>query len=232
MKKAFAFLSILLLLLSGCSDEEESNVISVDEVICPYEINHKENVVEIVLKDSKKSGILWQVEMIPDDVCAVSQESIEESTCRFLVTGKIEGAAQLEFSAKQEDETVIFVLTLMVNVDSEGKVAVSSYQHREREDNTVKENGLNYKWNVDVDGVLNFSFINKEDRWSVQGDGDGICTLSNVLSMPAGCKFSSHANMAGQTTMVLVGETSEKKINVVIEVDQNGDLKVISVQEQ
>ena len=151
---------------------------------------------------------------------------------KALVTGKEEGAAQLTFTALQSDETVCFVLDLVVNVDSEGKVFVSSYQHQERKDNSVDADGLRYKWNVDTNGILNFSFINQEDRWSVSGDGADAFVLSNMMSTPSGCKFSAQAIAAGQTTIVLTSENSQRTIHVVIQADDQREMEVVSVQEQ
>ena len=223
----------LLLLLTGCAGKEKINNVSVKDVCCPYEINHKKDVVELTLRDGKQSGILWQVESIPEDFCQVTQEAVDaQYTCRYTLSGKEEGAAQLQFTARQTDETVCFVLSLIVEVDSEGKTVVSSYQHQERKDNSVDADGLRYKWNVDTDGVLNFSFINQEEKWNVRGDGGDVFALSNMLSTPTGCKFSARASAAGQTTIVITGENSQRTIHVVIQADEQGKMEVISVQEQ
>ena len=142
MKKAYVLLLALLLILTGCSGKEKTNNASVKDVCCPYEINHKKDGVDITLKDGEKRGILWRVDAIPEYVCDVSQVDIDkEYTCQYRITGKEEGAAQLTFTALQSDETVCFALDLVVNVDSEGKVFVSSYQHQERKDNSVEADG-------------------------------------------------------------------------------------------
>jgi hypothetical protein len=233
MKKAYVLLLALLLILTGCSGKEKTNNASVKDVCCPYEINHKKDGVDITLKDGEKKGILWRVDTIPEYVCDVSQVDIDkEYTCQYRITGKEEGAAQLTFTALQSDETVCFALDLVVNVDSEGKVFVSSYQHQERKDNSVDADGLNYKWNVDINGILNFSFINQEDHWSVSGDGADAFVLSNMMSTPSGCKFSAQAKAAGQTTIVLTGENSQRTIHVTIQADDQRTMEVISVQEQ
>ena len=117
-------------------------------------------------------------------------------------------------------------------MDPEGKAVVSSYQHQERKDISVDADGLNYKWNVDTDGILNFSFINQEDHWSVSGDGADAFVLSNMMSTPSGCKFSARAIAAGQTTIVLTSENSQRTIHVTIQADDQRKMEVISVQEQ
>jgi hypothetical protein len=233
MKRAYALFLALLLILTGCAGKEKTNNVSVDDVCCPYEINHKKDMVEITLRDGKQSGILWRVETVPEDICQVTEVEVnKDDTCRYRLSGKEEGAAQLTFTALQTDETVCFVLTVVVNVDSKGKAVVSSYQHYERIDNFVDADGLKYKWNVDINGILHFSFINREDYWSVSGDGADIFVLSNMMSTPAGCKFSAQAKAAGQTTIVLASENTQRTIHVVIQADDNGEIEVVSVQEQ
>lgn len=233
MKRAYVLFLVLLLILTGCAKKDKINNVSVKDVCCPYEINHKKNVVEVTLQDGVQSGILWHVEIIPEDIFQVEEENIDkEYTVRYRLSGKEEGVAQLAFTALQPDETVCFVLNLIVNVDSEGKIVVSSYQHYERKETIVETDGLNYKWNVDTDGILNFSFINQEDNWSVSGDGADVFALSNMLSTPSGCKFSAQAKAAGQATIVLASEKTQRTIYVVIQADDQGKMEVISVQEQ
>ena len=233
MKRASVLLLALLLILTGCAGKVKLNHVSVDDVCCPYEISHVKDGVLLTLQDGEKSGILWHVETIPEDVCQVVQEETDkEYTSRYRLSGKEEGAAQLTFTALQADEIVSFVLTMVVDVDSEGKAVVSSYQHQERKDNSVETEGLRYKWNVDVDGILNFSFIDQEDNWSVSGDGGEAFALSYMMSTPTGCKFSAQAIAPGQTTIVLTSENTQRRIHVVIQADENGTMEVISVQEQ
>ena len=122
MKRAYVLFLALLLILTGCAKKEKINNVSVKDVCCPYEINHKKDVVELTLHDGKQSGISWRVETIPEGICQVTEENIDkEYTCRYHLSGKEEGAAQLTFTALQSDETVCFVLDLVVNVDSKGK---------------------------------------------------------------------------------------------------------------
>ena len=162
----------------------------------------------------------------------MSQVDVDKAFfCQYRINGKEEGAAQLIFSALTED-TVQFTLTLVVDVDAKGKAVVSDCRHWERAGEVVDTDGLKYKWHVDEKGTLNFSFINKDDFWQVSGDGDGVCTLAEVLSTPSGCKFSVQANASGQATVQLMGETSQRVIEVKIQADDNGKLEVISVQEQ
>jgi hypothetical protein len=233
MKRAYVLLLALMLILAGCVGKEKTNTVSVKDVCCPYEINHTKDVVEITLCDGEHRGISWRVETVPEDICQVTQENIDkEYTCRYRLSGKVEGAAQLTFTAQQTDGTDCFALTLVVNVDSESKTVVSYYQHQERKDNSVDADGLNYKWNVDINGILNFSFINQEDNWSVSGDGADAFVLSNMMSTPSGCKFSAQAKAAGQTTIVLTGENSQRTIHITIQADDQRKMEVTSVQEQ
>jgi hypothetical protein len=173
------------------------------------------------------------VECVPEDICQVTQEDTnKEYVSRYRLSGKEGCVAQLTFTGLQGDDTVRFVLTLIVDIDDEGRTFVSSYQHNERIDNSVDADGLHYKWNVDVNGNLNFSFINHDDKWSPRGDGAGVVALSNMMSTPSGCKFSARAKVAGKTAIILVGENTQRTIHVVIQVDANGNMEVISVQEQ
>ena len=233
MKRAYILLLALVLILSGCGGKGKSNDVSVKDVRCPYEINHKKDTVEIVLRDGKQSGILWHVETVPEEICQITQETADqEYVSKYLLSGREEGAAKVTFTALEADETVSFVLTFVVSVDSDGKPVVSSHQHHERIDNLVDADGLNYKWNVDTNGIFNFSFIDKEDNWSVQGDGAEIFVLSNMMSTSSGCKFSAQAIAPGQTTIVLVSENGQRMIHVVIQADEKGSIDVVSVQEQ
>ena len=233
MKRAYVLLLTLVLILTGCAGKEKTKNISVEDVCCPYEINYKKDVVEILLQDREQSGIIWRVETFPEYICQATQQTIdqEHAVC-YCLTGKDEGVAQITFTAQLPNETICFVLDLVVDVDSEGKVAVSSYQHHERKDHIVEAEGLNYKWNVDTDGILNFSFINQEDNWNVRGDDTDAFDLSNMMSTPAGCKFSARAIAAGQATIVLTGKNTQRTIHVVIQADDQGKMEVISVQEQ
>ena len=233
MKRAYLLLLAVMLILSGCAAKDSVINISVKDVICPYEIKYKENTVEITLQDGEKSGILWQVQAVPGDICEVTEENAgKEHISRYLLSGKTEGAAQLTFTGVRSDDAVSFVLTLMVNVDSKGNTTVSSYQHQQMQDNVVEADGLNYKWNVDLDGILNFVFINDEDGWSVQSGAEDVCVLTNKMSTPSGCKFSAEAKSAGQTQIVLVGENTQRMVAVTIQVDESGKIEVISVQER
>jgi hypothetical protein len=56
--------------------------------------------------------------------------------------------------------------------------------------------------------------------------------LTNTISTPVGCKFSAQATAAGQTTIVLTGENTQRKVHVVIQADEQGKMEVLSVQEQ
>ena len=233
MKRVCAILLALLLILSGCAGKVETKDISVKDTCCPYEISHKKDVVELILQDGEKQGICWDMEAMPADICEVTKEdSQQDYTTRYRIAGLQAGATQLTFTAKRADETVAFVLTLLVDVDAETKAVVSSCQHQQMQSATVEADGLRYQWNVDAGGVLHFAFTNDEDTWSIFGDGEGVCTLSNVMSTPAGCKFSARAKTAGQTTVVLKGETTQRIVHVVLQADDHGKLEIVSVQEQ
>ena len=232
MKRACVLLLVLLLLLTGCAGKGKTNNVSVNDVCCPYEIKHKKAVVEITLRDGEQRGILWRVDTIPEDICQITQENInEEYTVRYILSGKEAGAAQLTFTALQPDEAVCFALDLVVNVDSKGRAVISAYQHHERKENSVDEDGLKYKWNVDINGILNFSFLNQEDLWSVRGDEADAFALSNMMSTPAGCKFSARSVAAGKTTIVLSSENTQRTIHVVIQADDQGKIDVAEVKE-
>lgn len=233
MKRASVLFLVLLLVLTGCAGKGKTNLISVKDVCCPYEISHENNVVTVTLQDGQQSGVLWRVDVTSEYICQVTQESSKEAyTSRYRLSGKEEGVTMLTFSALQADESVCFELALIVDVDAQGKAVVTSYQHREREEASVEADGLRYKWSVDTDGTLNFSFINEEDNWVVQGDGGAVVELFNNMSTPVGGKFSARFKAAGQVTVSFVGRNTERVIHVVIQADENRNLKVISVQEQ
>lgn len=233
MKRAYVLLLALLMLLPGCAGEGKTYRASARDLCCPYEVNHKKDAVEITLRDGGQSGIQWRVETIPEYICQVTQEETDrEYTTRYRLSGKEEGVTQLTFTALQPDDTACFVLNLVVTVDSAGKAIVTSCQHQERKTHSVEAEGLQYQWNVDTNGILAFSFLNKEDIWSVSGDGENAFVLSNMMSTPAGCKFSAQAKGAGRTTVVLTGENTQRTVHVVIAADEQGKMEVISVQEQ
>ena len=122
MKRVYVLLLVLLLLFAGCARKEKINNISVEDVCCPYEIKHQKDGIELILRDGGQSEIQWRVETIPEDFCQVTQENIDqENTWRYRLTGKKEGVVQVTFTALRTDETVCFVLTLLVDVDAEGK---------------------------------------------------------------------------------------------------------------
>ena len=233
MKRIFALFLALLFILTACSGKKTIDHISVQNICCPYEINHIEDVVEITLSDGDRNGIQWQVTSQPEDICQVTQDNIDkDDSCRYRVSGNVEGAAELSFTALEENGTACFVLTVIVNVDSEGKTTVSTYQHTERKDHSVEEGGLQYHWNTDINGTLNFSLKDQEDNWSVTGDGADVFVLSNMMSTPVGCKFSAQAKGAGQATIVLVSQNARRTVHVIIQADDEGNIEVISVQEQ
>ena len=233
MKRVYVLFLAILLTLTGCTSKVKGKDVSVKDVCCPYKIDHSAGGIELSFRDAEKIGLNWHVNAIPEDTCEVTQaDNKKEYACQYRIDGREEGLAQLTFTATQEDETVVFELVLLVNVNAKGKAIVTSYQHRERVGASVEEDGLKYSWNVDIDGTLHFSFVNMQDHWRVYGDGENICTLSNQMATPAGCKFSAQPIAAGKTTVELIGEETQRKISVVIKVDKNMDLAVVSVQER
>lgn len=232
MKKVCVLLLAMLLVLSGCAKQVKAKDISVKDGSFPYEIDHKKGAAEITLQDAAKNGVLWRVEAFPQGICTVSEEKAdEEYTCRYGIAGIVEGAAKLTFTALQEDEAEKFTLNFFVNVDANGKVIISDVSHQEIVDVSVSEDDWKYKWNVDVSGTLHFSFANSEDRWSIQGDGEKVCNLLDVMETPSGCEFSAQAGEPGQTTIKLIGENTQRQIRIVLSVDDAGKLEVVSVQE-
>ena len=188
--------------------------------------------MEITLKNGELGELQWQMETTPEDVCEVVQISEgKDGVSQYRVTGLLEGAAQIRFTALKGEEA-IFALSLVVHVDGEGKTSLSSCEHWQREGDSVSAEGLQYDWNVDANGVLHFSFVNSEDRWSVRETEQEVCSLSEKMATPVGCKFSAEAKSAGQADIFLVGETTQRKIIVRIQANDEGKLEVISVQEQ
>ena len=233
MKRAYALFLALLLILTGCTGKGKTNNISVKDAACPYKISHQKNEVEITLQDGEKRGILWQVEVMPQGICQVTEENVDkENTHKYLITGTGEGTAKVTFTAAQEDGTVVFVLTVAADVDANGKAVVSAYQHQQREDTSVEADGFAYEWNIDLDGTLHFYFMNEEEFWSVDGDGEGVCTVINTMSTPSGCEISLRGKAEGKTVITLTGRDTGRKIDIVIQVDDSGKPKVVSVQEQ
>ena len=232
MKRMFVLLLAMLLLLAGCGGKTKTKDISDKDVSCPYEIDHKKDWVEITLRDGAERGILWNVEALPADVCEVTQEkSGKDDVCKYRISGLAEGATHLTFTAQQEEQTVVFSLEVIASVDSEGKVTISDYRHKERSGVRSEEESLDYRWDVDENGILTFSFFDDNDQWRVRGDGNGVCALSNMLSTSSGCQFSAQAISDGEINVVLTGKTTQRTIYVTLQVE-DGVLEVISVQEQ
>ena len=183
--------------------------------------------------DGEKSGIHWTVKAIPEKLCEVTPEDTgDEYKSRYRVTGANAGTAQLIFTAALEDETAVFALTLMAEVDANGEAEIAASSHWERQTESVEADGLNYRWEVDKSGVLHFNFIDGEDRWSVRGDDEEICTILEKLSTSSGCQFSVQAKSTGETTVLLVAKNSQRTIGVVLCADESGNVSVVSVQEQ
>ena len=232
MKRMYVLLLAMVLLLAGCGGKTKTKDISDKDVSCPYEIDHKKDWVEITLRDGAKRGILWNVEALPADVCEVTQEkSGKDDVCKYRISGLAEGATHLTFTAQQEDQTVVFSLEVIASVDSEGKVTISDYRYKERSGVRSEEESLDYRWDVDENGILTFSFFDDNDQWRVRGDGNGVCALSNMLSTSSGCQFSAQAISDGEINVVLTGKTTQRTIYVTLQVE-DGVLEVISVQEQ
>lgn len=228
----YVLLLAIVLLLVGCGGKEKTKDISVKDTSCPYAINHKKDWIEITLRDSENRGILWNVEAMPADVCEVMEETAKkDDVCQYRINGLTEGVTVLTFTALQEDQTIVFSLDVMANVDSEGKVTVSDLRHRERSGASSETDGLDYRWDVDENDILTFSFFDSDDQWSVRGDGKDICILSDMMSMPSGCQFSAQAISDGQISVLLIGKTTQRTINVTLQAD-SGVMEVISVQEQ
>ena len=233
MKKAWVLVLALLLVFTGCTGKKETKNASVKDVCCPYEVVHKDDGVQVVLSKGKTSVTHWQVEAVPAEICQVTQDEVaKEDTWRYRIAGNVEGAAKLTFTGVQEDETTALVLTLVVDVGPDLKAAVSSCQHWEGAVSAVEAEGLTYKWNVDAEGVLRFSFINSEDGWCLGSQGEGVFTLWDMMATSNGYKFSAQAGGAGETTVVLVGEQTNREIRVTLRADEDGKMEVKSVQEQ
>ena len=232
MKRMFVLLLAMLLLLAGCGGKTKTKDISAKDVSCPYKIEQKKNWVAITLRDGEKRGIFWTVEALPADVCEVTQEkSGKDDVCKYRISGLAEGASHLTFTARQEDQTVVFSLEVIASVDADGKVTISDYRHKERSGVSSEEETLDYRWDVDENGILTFSFFSDDDQWSVRGDGKEICILSDMMSVPSGCQFSAQAITDGKISVSLVGKTTQRTIHVTLKVE-DGVLEVMSVQEQ
>ena len=233
MKKLCVLILAMLMVLTGCAGKEKIRDASVRKTVCPYKINHKRDFVEITLRDGKKQDLLWDVQMNPEGICQLKQiKTTKARTVKYCVTGGEDGAALLTFTAAKQDQPASFVLYLLVNVDQKGKVTISDYQHQDLSSASVEEDGLQYKWYVDVDGVLHFDFFNNEDSWHVSSDSDDVCDISNKLSTPSGCTFSAKAKSKGKCSVVLMGKTTQRRVDVTIKVDKEGNMEVTSVQEQ
>ena len=233
MKRAFALMLVLLLILTGCGGKNRSKDVSVKDGCCPFEITHKKGVVELTLQDGENRGIQWNVEVTPEDACEVTEvKTDKESTVLYRITGKRSGATLMTFTASQADETNVFMLDLIVEVDEEGNAEVPVCVHRELAPKVVEENGLKYQWNVDEQGILNFAFINDEDIWKVRMVNEDVCMLKNKMITPSGCTFSLQAIAVGTTTVELVGNETQRTICVTIQLDENDNFAVTSVREQ
>ena len=232
MKRMYVLLLAVLLLLAGCGGKGKTKDISVKNVSCPYEIDHKKDRIEITFHDGAKRGILWDVAVIPEDVCEVTEEKAgKDGVCKYRIRGLTEGAAQLTFTAQLEDQTPVFSLVALVNVDAEGKASISSAVHSERSGASLETEDLDYRWDVDENGILTFSFFDSDDDWNIRSEGEDICMLSDIMATPSGCQFRAQAKADGKTSVLLTGETTQRTIQITLQAD-SGILDVISVQEQ
>lgn len=222
MKKLLVLL--LVLILAGCSVDEAEDTVSVKDVCCPYEICQTDDALEVTVKDGELADVTWTTDVVPQEICAVTTAKKGE----YRITGSQEGAAQVTFTAMQ-NEQIRFVLTVVVDIDAKNQVTLKTHEHREQNDVSVEEDGLNYNWSVDVEGILTFSFIDSEDTWNVLDD-EGV--LLSKMSTPSGCKFSVQTIASEPCVISLVGEASQRTISVTIESDDGGNLRIASVQEQ
>lgn len=233
MKKVYILLLAMLLILTGCAETKRMKDIRVTDAMCPYTVQYKKGVLEVALQNKSGSPLQWQVKAMPDDVCQVAEvPQTKEDTLRYTITGKVPGAAQVTFTALREDGTAAFELDMIVEVDSKQKATVQDCKHQESQYVAEESNGLSYAWNVDVDGILSFSFTNADDFWAISNTKSAVYKFTSRLSSPSGCSFSLRALAAGQDTIVLTGETTQRTIHVVVQVDDAGNLTVVSVQEQ
>ena len=233
MKKVFIWLLAMLLIFTGCAGLKKVEDIRISDTICPYFIHYNKGVLEVTLQINSENALQWQVNALPDDICRVAEISVEgENMVRYDVTGVEPGATQLTFTALQEEGAIAFVLTLIVDVDSAKRATVRQYEHQERQSAHEELNGLTYQWNVDVDGVLSFNFTDTEDMWFISNAESTVFRYRQRLSTSSGCQFSLQAVSAGQDTVVLTGENTQRVIHVVVKADENGKLEVVSVQEQ
>ena len=233
MKKVYILLMAMLLILTGCAGIKGMKDIRVTDAMCPYTVQYKKGVLEVTLQNQSGNPLQWQVKAMPNDVCKVAEvpQTVENTVC-YTITGEIPGAAQLTFTALREDGTATFELNMIVEVGSNKKATVQDYEHQESEHVAEESNGLSYAWDVDVDGILTFSFTNTDDFWSVSNTKSTVYKFTTRLSSPSGCSFGLRALAAGQDTVILTSETAQRTIHVVVQVDDAGNLTVVSVQEQ
>ena len=233
MKKVLILLLAVLLMVTGCAGRKKADNVSVKNVSYPYELRHVNNAVEITLTDDANSASSWTVKALPDDVCQVTRdETAAAGTCRYRVVGVLEGAAQLTFAVTQDNGTEIFTLTVVIDVDSKGRAVATSCRHWEQEGGSVEADGLAYTWAVDESGLLSFYFFNSDDFWTLTGDGGEVCALVTNMTTPSGYQLTARATATGEATFLLVGRNTQKAIQVVIRVDESGNMAIASVQEQ
>lgn len=233
MKKVYVLLLAMLLILTGCAEMEKTKDIRVTDAVCPYSIHYNRGVLEVTLQNNTGNPLQWQVQVLPDDVCKVTEvPQTKENTISYTVEGLVPGAAQLIFTAVNENGTAAFVVDMIVDVSSANKVTVRECEHQESKYVAEESNGLSYEWSVDVDGVLNFTFTDLEHSWLVNKTESTVFSFTKRLSTPSGCNFSVRALNPGQDTVVLVSDDAQRTVHVVVQVDEAGNLEVVSVQEQ
>lgn len=230
MKKTILFCLAVMLLLTGCNKEKNKDL-AVEDALCPYEITHKKESVQIQLQLQQLPDAQWQATAAPDDICAVAQEMSkdgEETTVE--ITGTEEGLSVVSVQAAELTGEVRFTLDVTVQVDAEGIVTVVDATHREVQKTEVASETLPYRWEVDMDGVLTLSFPGYSSDLNLNTQNTEICEISGVFYGPGGCSLDATPLQPGTATVVLEDEQTQQTITVTLSVDEQLQIAVVSVE--
>lgn len=219
----------LLLLLTGCKGKKNPDI-TVSEALCPYALVHEGDELCVRLQSGELTQAVWTAPGEEQALCAVTQEKTKDAAdSQYRVSGREEGLTQLQFAAAREDapEEICFLLTVTVNVDDQGKVLVQTATHQEARTYTQ---GEDLAWNIDLQGVLTFRLLDKEQTWRLLGDGGEVCRITELMGMPTGWSFQAEPLSPGAAEAVLENSTTGRRITVQLQVDDNRKLSVTEVQ--
>lgn len=230
MKKGMlCVLAAALLLLAGCGKKN----ISVDDALCPYSVEHKGGSVYVRLHSGELTDPLWQADAGLENVCGLTQEESKDPASQlYRIDGVEEGFSRFVFQAAEAGAAadVRFRLVLTVMVDGEGKVTAETASHQESRTYTVETEGTACRWEVDMQGVLTFRLLDRDETWSLRAEDGAVCAVTELTGTPNGWKFEARPLAPGTASVVLRSSQSGRSITVQLQVDEAQNISLAGVQ--